>query len=202
MNALSAIVELGEKYGFGRGREHAFKVRDLALRIFDETRRLGLHEMGGRERFWLEAAALLHDIGVWVGEEHHAWSRRLILEGLKGVLDDPDLEAIAWIAFFHRRRPDPLSYSDPEWIKLLKSKHGDVVVKLAAILRIADALDRSLCQVVDDVKLDRVGGIVRIKVYSRGDASIEVERARVKGELFERVFSVGLEVEEFSSSEP
>ena len=56
-------MELGRRYDFGRGEGHALKVRDLALKIFDDAERLGLHGMGPRERLWLEAAALLHDVG-------------------------------------------------------------------------------------------------------------------------------------------
>ena len=50
---MNVMINLGKKYNFGRSRGHAFKVKDLALKIFDETRRLGLHTMGSRERFWL-----------------------------------------------------------------------------------------------------------------------------------------------------
>lgn len=50
MNILDIVIKLGEKYYFGRGKDHAFKVRDLALKIFDETRRLGLHSMRSGER--------------------------------------------------------------------------------------------------------------------------------------------------------
>ena len=166
MDALDVVVRFGR--GFGRDREHAYKVRDLALKIFDEARRLGLHGMGSRERFWLEAAALLHDVGVSVDEvRHHAASRDLILssEELRRALGDVGLGAVAWIAFFRRKRPDPLEYEYPEWRRFLESEHGDAAVKLAAILRVADALDRSLLQVVDDVELERRGGVVLFKVY-------------------------------------
>ena len=148
---LEAVMEFGRKYNFGRGLKHPFKVRDLALKIFDGTRRLGLHDMGARGRLWLEVAALLHDIGVSVGEEHHVYSKKLILESneLRESLDPLSLKIVAWIAFFHRKKANPLEYSDVAWRELLRSEYGDKIVKLAAILRIADALDRSLRQVVE-----------------------------------------------------
>jgi len=43
------------------------------------------------------------------------------------------------------------------------------VVRLAAILRVADALDRSLRQAVEGVGLERSGGRVLVKAYSRGE---------------------------------
>jgi len=194
---MRVVVEFGEKYDFGRGYGHVFKVRDLALRIFDELRRLGLHGMGSRERFWLEAAAILHDIGVHVDEKCHNWaSRDLILSSkeLKEILDYLDLRAVAWIAFFHRRKPDPFEFEDEKWREVLESEYGESVVRLAAILRIADALDRSLRQVVRDVELERKDDVVLIKVYSEEDVTIEIDRVYKKAQLFEKVFNVYLEI--------
>jgi len=75
----SVAMKLERRYDFGRDKRHALKVRDLALKMFDDAGRLGLHDMGPRERLWLKAAALLHDVGVSVGGEHHESSRELIL---------------------------------------------------------------------------------------------------------------------------
>jgi len=190
------VIVFGRRYDFGRGEGHALKVRDLALKMFDDARRLGLHGMGPRERLWLEAAALLHDVGVSVGGEHHESSKELILssEELRRALGPLGLKAVAWIAFFHRREPDPLEHPDPEWRELLKSECGGAVVRLAATLRVADALDRSLLQAVEGVELERDGDRVLVKAYSRGDASVEVERAREKARLFERAFGVRVEM--------
>ena len=70
------------------------------------------------------------------------------------------------------------------------------MIKLAAILRIADALDRSLMQIVDDVKLKMSDDKLLIEVYSEEDVSVEVERAREKAQLFEDVFNVMIEVKQ------
>ena len=196
LGMLEAVMEFGRKYNFGRGLKHPLKVRDLALKIFDGTRRLGLHDMGTKERLWLEVAALLHDRGVSVGEEHHVYSKKLILESneLRESLDLLSLKIVAWIAFFHRKKPNPLEYSDVAWRKLLRSEYGDKIVKLAAILRIADALDRSLWQVVEDIKLKRCDDALSIEISSRGDALTEIKRAQEKAWLFEKVFGLKLRV--------
>ena len=196
MNILDIVIKLGEKYYFGRGKDHAFKVRDLALKIFDETRRLELHDMKSRERLWLEIAAILHDIGVYIGEEHNKYSRKLILSSnkLKEVLNPLDIEAIGWIAFFHRKRPNPLTCKSPEWKKFETNK--DTVVRLVAILRIADALDRSLTQIVDNVEIEKRNNKILIKVYSNKDVSIEVERACEKAQLFQKIFKVKVEIKQ------
>ena len=195
---LDVAMEFGRKYNFGRGWGHASKVRDLALKIFDETKRLGLHDMGSKERLWLEIAALLHDVGVNTGGEHHESSRKLILSSkdLREALGSSDLEVVAWIAFFHRKKPDPFKYQSHEWREFFKSEYGNVVVKLAAILRIADALDRSLLQLVEDVELEKSDDSVLVKIYSEKDAYVEVERAQKKAPLFEKVFNVKVEVKQ------
>ena len=65
---------------------------------------------------------------------------------------------------------------------------------MAAISRIADALNRSLRQVVEDVELERKDDVLLIKVCSEEDAIIEIDRAYKKAQLFEKVFNVKLEI--------
>ena len=81
-----SVVELAERCNYIPA--HAQQVARLAVVIFDRTRRL--HDLGAREREWLEYAALLHDIGVHISyERHHKHSYYLIRHGdLRGF--DPD----------------------------------------------------------------------------------------------------------------
>jgi len=58
-------------------QRHAEKVADLALSLFDQTE--SLHGLGKRERIYLEAAALLHDIGYFISmQKHHKHSHYII----------------------------------------------------------------------------------------------------------------------------
>jgi len=123
---------------------HAAHVARLALEIFDHAH--PLHQLSATEREWLQYGALLHDIGCHIGyAKHQRHSYYLITHGdLTGFSSD-EVEVLASIARYHKgggpkerhenwRRLDP--YLRP------------VVEKLAAIVRIADGLDRSHRQLV------------------------------------------------------
>ncbi len=203
---LETIIKFGEQYGFGRGHGHAYKVRDLALKIFDQTKKLGLHNMGQTERLLLEAAALLHDIGLEKGsKQHHKHAKDIILQSpeLAEALDEAAKQAIAWIAFFHRSKPDPFKLEEGEgwtsqdaqqWAKLRDTDAGRVIMMLASMLRIADALDRTLRQIVEDIELQKTDDTLTIDVKSTADATTEKQRAREKSKLFTKTFGLNVEI--------
>ena len=166
-------VSVGRKYDFGRGRDHAFLVRKLALRIQKQMASIGL-PAERESRSLLEAAALLHDIGVSVSaNNHHEHSRNLLLK--------EGLEEVAQLAYFHRSRPDPRDHNAPERI-----------LRLSAVLRLADALDYSLDQRVLDVLLSRDGDDVYFEVLATGKPILA--SFRKKKTLFEEVFDVEIRV--------
>jgi hypothetical protein len=97
---MEGVFRLMRRYD---GEEaHSRPVCKLALELFDQLQ--ALHGLSALERQWLEAAALLHDIG-WsqAGQAHHKASLRLILhERLPGWSDEEAL-IIANIARYHRK---------------------------------------------------------------------------------------------------
>ena len=95
-----SVVELGERCGYSPA--HARHVAELALSIFDQTR--AVHELGDREREWLEYGALLHDAGVHISyERHHRHSYYLIKNGELRGFDPQEIEIIALLARYHRQ---------------------------------------------------------------------------------------------------
>ena len=166
-------------------KRHARHVTRLAMRIFDQTRML--HALPEESRELLEHAAVLHEAGMHVSDRgYHKHTYYLIRHsGLRGFTED-QLVAVANIARYHRKSPP-----DPEHTNLQEldpSQRGDIE-KLAAILRIADALDRSQRQAVRDVAV-RLDGDVRFLVRTRADAAVELsaaeKRARYFGTLFDK----------------
>jgi exopolyphosphatase/guanosine-5'-triphosphate,3'-diphosphate pyrophosphatase len=160
----------------------------LAVQIFDQT--TTLHKLGTREREFLEAAALLHEIGLYLSHaQHHRHSYYLIRNSELLGFTENEKEIIANVARYHRKsHPKPKHDS----FIILSSEDQSVVKKLAAILRIADGLDRSHAARVQQVKCLKVKGILTIKLFHKSSShlSLEVWGAETKKNLFEETFSV------------
>jgi exopolyphosphatase/guanosine-5'-triphosphate,3'-diphosphate pyrophosphatase len=173
---------------FGRSlrfeQAHARQVQRLALRLFDELAGpLGL-EAGGRDL--LAAAALLHDIGYVVSfRQHHKHTYHLIAHAQIDGFTPREHELMALVARYHRKAPPRGRHS--AWAAL-PGRWRDVVRRLAALLRIADGLDRRHSQRVRDLCC-RVGPRrVLIDLVGDGDLSVEIHGASGKAALFRRVF--------------
>ncbi len=193
---LSAVLTFGERYVFGRGRGHAAKVTQLTLKLWKLTaEEFGLGD-GDRPPASLAAGSILHDIGVSTPGPggHHERSYREILasEELKLALGEEGRRLAALVALHHR------SVTDPRTDGRMPKRFRDLVMSMAAVLRIADALDRSLAQLVNDVDLRCSGGECALTAYySQEEPTIELERAGEKGKLLEEVFGVRLRLRSF-----
>jgi exopolyphosphatase / guanosine-5'-triphosphate,3'-diphosphate pyrophosphatase len=162
-----SVVELGERCRWYP--EHAEHVARLALSLFDQTR--GLHQLGDRAREWLEYAALLHDIGGHISYlNHHRHSYYLIHHGGLRGFEPEEVEAIALMARYHRRgRPKKSGRS----LSALAPAARRAVRAGSAILRVAESLDRSHGQLVDQVELQATGDRYRLVLRAHGPAELE-----------------------------
>lgn len=139
-NRLPA-VEAARRWmlSFGWCPQHMEQVARLAGEIFDGLERL--HQLERRWRVILECAALIHDVGWTVSPQgHHKHASRLFLEASLPEFPDQDRELIALVARYHRKAA-PRSSHRP--FTPLPPDSQDAVRKLAAMIRIADGLDRS-----------------------------------------------------------
>ncbi|HEX3108140.1 MAG TPA: Ppx/GppA phosphatase family protein [Thermoanaerobaculia bacterium] len=172
-------------------RRHARHVAHLASRIFDQTTRL--HALPSTAKDLLEHAAMLHEVGMHVSDRgYHKHSYYLIRHAaLRGFSDD-ELAVIANVARYHRKsEPDD---DDENLAELTAAQRGDVE-KLAAILRIAEALDRSHRQAVRDVAV-RLNGNVKFFVRARSKASVEIAAATKRARYFASLFEKKVQFEE------
>jgi exopolyphosphatase / guanosine-5'-triphosphate,3'-diphosphate pyrophosphatase len=169
--------------------DHSRQVARLALDVFDQTEEL--HGLDAREREMLEYAALLHDIGEHVAHDgHHRHAAYLVRHGQLRGFAPAEVALLGALARWHRRgdprAADELAPIDPGDETRLR--------KLAALLRVADGLDRSRSQPVDAIDI-RVGpSLVMIRLSSHRDTELEQWGTRRKRELFEKVFGRELEV--------
>ncbi len=137
---------------FSNNNLHSLEVKRLALIIFDEVNKK-VSEMPLRYREYLEAAALLHDIGYYIDEKgHNKHSMNMIIEyGLNGF-NELEEKIIGCICRYHRGSlPDK---DEHEVYNTLEKKERKIVKRLAAILKIADGLARGESSMVDSVLIN------------------------------------------------
>jgi exopolyphosphatase/guanosine-5'-triphosphate,3'-diphosphate pyrophosphatase len=185
---LTACTRLGRRYQFDEA--HGTLVANLAGQLFDDLR--DVHAMGERDRLLLRAAAMLHDVGDFVRYDgHHKHSYYLILHSDLMGLTPEERAIVANVARYHRKStPDP---SHPNFRDLDKDARGRVR-GLAAILRIADALDREHLGKIDGVQaaVDQAKRRVVLHVLGREDRELEEWTVQAKADLLREVY--GLDV--------
>ncbi len=162
-----SVLELAERSQVGP--DHSQHVAAMALSLFDQTR--VLHGFDARVREWLEYASLLHDIGENVSyENHHRHSYYLIRNGSLRGFEPIEIEVMALVARYHRRSTPKKGHRE---LGALPRGHRGVVKWLAAMLRVAESLDRSHAQVVTSLRLQPARKATRLRVWVRGDAELE-----------------------------
>jgi len=187
---LDACARLGRRYHFDEA--HARHVCRFAAQLFDDLHRV--HAFGERDRLLLRVAAMLHDIGDYVHYSgHHKHSQYLIQHAdIMGVTPD-ERAIVADIARYHRKGPPDTSH--PVYRELSKEARGKVR-GLAAILRIADALDREHKQKIVSARaaVDRGLGHVTLFLRSDGDRELEEWAVHAKASLWREEYDLDVVV--------
>jgi exopolyphosphatase/guanosine-5'-triphosphate,3'-diphosphate pyrophosphatase len=169
-------------------RAHAEHSTRLALELFGASR--DLHQLPEVCGEWLEAAGLLCNVGLFVSHDrHHLHSYYVIRNSdLLVGFTDHEIEIIAQVARYHRKSPPRARHRE---FALLPEDDQETVRKLAGILRIAIALDRTRAGVTSGLTFTRDGKRVTITVDTRGrDASLELYTADARKGLFEEALGV------------
>ncbi len=196
MHSISASPRIAsaqdEARRYGDELMHDEQVARVAALLFDGLH--GIHKMGDWEREMLVCAALLHDIGISIEyRRHHKHSRKLIMQADLPALTAREREIVANVARYHRKaRPSERhkTYS------ALADDDRKTVTKLAAILRIADGLDRAHENAVTKIEAEEVSPVFcRIGIFGGGDLSYAVWAGQRKAGLFEEVFRVRVCIE-------
>ncbi len=185
---LNAAMRLGQKYLFDS--DHAVHVSRLAGRIFDQT--LSLHGLDESDRLLLEVAALLHDIGHFINTIDHDQHGYYILKHspLMG-LEPSQQEIVANIIRFHRKTSPS---TQDENFKALPAKARMSVIKLCALLRLADALEVSHAARLRDVSLEKSTRGWQVLLHGQGEMMLEKWSFEKRKGLFQDVFGVNLEI--------
>jgi exopolyphosphatase / guanosine-5'-triphosphate,3'-diphosphate pyrophosphatase len=198
---------------------HTEHVATLALAMFDELARLGLHEGDRLERELLWAACMLHDIGMSVDyDDHHKHSRYLILNGGLPGYSPTEVAIIAQAARYHRKgMPDPGPLQ-----ALFGPGDAERLDRCAVLLRLAEDLERSRDQLVRGTRFARIpaisgerapsgkrapsgeraagsgaeggGGGIELRLIADGEPAVPRWAASRESELFARAFHRELRV--------
>ncbi|MCC6951953.1 MAG: CHAD domain-containing protein [Phycisphaerales bacterium] len=168
---------------------HAEHVTRLALSLYDQLRQEStlIPGLASRrdERTLLEAGSLLHDIGTFVEyRAHHKHGMAIIRHADLPGVSDADREVLALLARYHRRGAPKASHPA---MAMLPASERDVVLRLAAILRVADGLDRRHAQTTRGVHVRFGAGELRLEADLPEDAGEDLEGASAKRDLLERL---------------
>ena len=133
----------------------------------------------------MQYAALLHDVGYLIHDrQHHKHAYYVIKNSNLPGLTAEEIEIIANVARYHRGALPGTRHLP---YKALPSGHRKTLAVLSALLRIADGLDRSHFSVIQGVQV-KLGKTIRIKLDTLGESELEVWTARMRSNLFQRVF--------------
>lgn len=179
---IHSALELGKKYEFDQS--HAQHVAKLCKVLFDSLS--AEHRLSDRFRQILVIAAILHEIGLFISNRrHHKHSMYLIRNSELFGLGTHDVLLTALVARYHSHAmPLPAH----EGYNTLDREDRISVAKMAAILRIADALDCSYAQRVNHIEITINRNDVTIYVKDAVELSLEQLALREKGGMFEHVF--------------
>lgn len=187
-------LNLGRKFKIDTG--HAQQVARLAAMLFQELQEL--HNLGRREALILTAGTLLHETGHLIGSrDHHLHSFYIIRHNEVFGLNQEDTLLAALVARYHRG-PVP-SIEHPEYLQLDRGQRL-VVSKLAALLRVADSLDRGRGQRVGIRRARLEPGRLVIELEGVKETSAVQLALNRKAGLFSSVFGMEIVVEAASGS--
>jgi exopolyphosphatase/guanosine-5'-triphosphate,3'-diphosphate pyrophosphatase len=184
----AAVLNLAHLYRFQK--KHAEHIAHLTLSMFDQLP-ARVHQCRKGERDLLWAASMLHDIGVAIDyNDHHKHSAYLILnDGLPGYTHR-EIALIALLARYHRKGQPTLD----EFEAVMEPGDSRRLIQMAALLRLAEQLDRSRDGVVQDVKLTTGGDYAQLELLTRGDGQVALWSVERHRDIFQQAFGLELEV--------
>ncbi len=168
---------------YAQPKEHVDRVRRLAAQIFEGL--TPLHDYGEREKELLDAAAVLQDIGLAVNyHRHDRHGAYLVASAPLNGFTHREQVLLALLVRFHLRGKTGLgAYS-----RLCQEGDDKLLTRLAACLRLADHLDRSRSQTIQDLQIEIGKREVKIVVYACREPHTELQGVEVHEPIFKRGF--------------
>ena len=179
----SSVVQVAKRYRCNNVHNH--NVMKIACMIFDKTKKI--HGLKGKQRLQLEIAAALHDCGKFINMNNAAFNSYSIIMSTEIMgLSHKEREEIANIVRYN-------SVPFPDY-RELSGSIGDcdymTIAKLTAILKIANAMDRSHKQKANAYSMAVKEKQLMIIVDTLDDLALERAMFEDKAEFFQQVYGI------------
>lgn len=183
---IEAARNIAKRYH--TNRNHTLTMEKNALAIFDKMK--SIHGLGKRERLLLQIAVLLHDCGKYINMAQSSECSYNIIMATEVIgLSHVEREIVANVVRFNSG--NVLPFEELAVSSLLERSEYMTIVKLTAILRVANALDRSHKQKIKDIRVNvKDNHTMQILVDTAEDLTLEQSLFMEKAEFFEEVFSI------------
>ena len=182
-DVVSAAWAIAKRYGSYQPHLKAlFKLSDL---IFDAMKKY--HGMTKREKLLMETIAILHDCGKYISiSDASDCSYTIIMSSEILGLSHKEREIIAYTVAFNRKPLEPYEnlsdkFTPEEYV---------IIVKLLAILKVANALDRSHKQKLKNVDMNVKDSKLYISIESNASYALEKGLFSKNADFFEQIFSI------------
>jgi exopolyphosphatase/guanosine-5'-triphosphate,3'-diphosphate pyrophosphatase len=184
-----SIFELGIRCNWEE--RHCYHVASLALKLFDACERL--HRLDAGDRELLEYAGLLHDIGYHINRKnHHKHSHYLIQNAeLRGFLPD-EIDIMSTAVRYHAGSVPKVRHGLLEDMEPSAARRA---LKLGAILRLAEGLDRSHFQNVRALEARLTKNKLKLRLSTESDPELDVWGSLRGADLFKKVYGVEVVVD-------
>ena len=165
-------------------RAHSQQIRRLSMSLFDQLQ--GLHGLTRHDRLLLKVACILHEIGGYISpRNHHHHSQYIILNSEIFGLSRADVEIVGLLARYHRHGAPSMqdhTYSELNLENRLR------VQKMAALLRVAEAMERAHSHRITHFTASLNGRRLEIRIPGVHDLALENTALRSKGAMFTDIF--------------
>ncbi len=182
MQVAASALNLGKRYHLDE--DHSAYVTRVALKLFDVLQaELGLDR---HARLLLEIAGILHDIGSFIRPvDHHVHSQYIVAHSDIFGMNKDDINILSNVVRYHRSELP--SQAHQSYVALPRADRT-MVLKLSALLRVADALDRGHSQHINDFDIDLDQDTLFLRARGTHDVSLERLALEEKADLFEDIF--------------
>ncbi|MCA9041605.1 MAG: Ppx/GppA family phosphatase [Planctomycetaceae bacterium] len=181
---IRSAIDVGHKFNFDE--KHGRHVANLSRMLFQELVRQ--HQLDAHYETLLYVAALLHEIGLFIGHRgYHKHSMYLIQNATIFGISEKNLELISMIVRYHRRASPKPSHTG---FASLGRESRVIILKLAAILRVAVALDQSYSQRIQSFSTRMLENRFEINVRNVEELSLEQIALKQNNQMFEEIYGV------------